>query len=466
MNTHKSTALRVLLWLVAAVFASVLLVYFTGVVYFQTHFPFHTSFLGYDISQRTEDAVDECMESETHARILKVLELDGAEETIDLASAAGYRRDVSEPAEGWIQPGQSWRWPESLWKYTTLTGNVTISYDRAMLCHAISGLSAMDPDNITLPQSAHLAWQDDICVIIPEDDGNALSFPRVVEAVEKAVQNDADAVDLAAENCYRTAAIRSDDAYLLKRLARYEAINYQRIELDMTGATVTITPDDVLAFYVEADGELTLDEEAVDAFVDGLKERYDTYERQRPFVNRYFNEILVGTGADTYGFKLDKSATVTLLIETLENKERLAQIEPVWTNRAWTREENGSDIGDTYIEVSIADQYIWALVDGVQVFNSNVVTGNVGNHDTPRGVFRILNKERNAVLVGDDYETPVSYWMPITWRGVGLHDATWRGSFGGNIYTYDGSHGCINLPYWIAQEIFNTFPVGTPVVIW
>ena len=42
----------------------------------------------------------------------------------------------------------------------------------------------------------------------------------------------------------------------------------------------------------------------------------------------------------------------------------------------------------------------------------------------------------------------VTYWMPFN-GGIGFHDATWRGCFGGQIYIWSGSHGCVNMPYII-----------------
>ncbi len=461
------TALRVLLTILAVLIAAAGLVYFTGVVYFRTHFPFHTSFLGYDVSQREVDAIDECMQIESDAVSLSIHELDGSTETLELAADAGYRRTVAEPAEGWIPAYQSWTWPLSLREDTFLTGDVSISYDRDRLAETVASLEAMDPEKTVLPENARLEWQGDHCVIVPEVDGNSLYVTRTIDAIARAIENESDLVDLAAEDCYRKARIRSDNAYLRQELARYETINFQRIEIDMTGETVVLTPDDVLSFYNEDEnGELSLRDEEITRFVDELKDRYDTYERQRPFVNSYGNEIIVGTRADTYGFKMDRDATVALLTETLLNKERLAQIEPVWFNQAWARAENGSDIGDTYIEISIADQYLWSYIDGEFQFGTSVVTGNTGNHDTPRGVFRILLMQRDVTLVGDDYASPVSFWMPITWSGVGLHDAPWRGSFGGRIYTYNGSHGCINMPYWAASNLYWSYYAGTPVVIW
>ena len=39
-------------------------------------------------------------------------------------------------------------------------------------------------------------------------------------------------------------------------------------------------------------------------------------------------------------------------------------------------------------------------------------------------------------------------------RGIGFHDATWRSAFGGNIYEYSGSHGCVNLPPNAAKSLY------------
>ena len=67
--------------------------------------------------------------------------------------------------------------------------------------------------------------------------------------------------------------------------------------------------------------------------------------------------------------------------------------------------------------------------------------------------------------MGEDYETPVTFWMPFN-GGIGLHDATWRGRFGGSIYRGNGSHGCVNLPYSAAEKIFKSLSPGEPVVVY
>ncbi len=56
--------------------------------------------------------------------------------------------------------------------------------------------------------------------------------------------------------------------------------------------------------------------------------------------------------------------------------------------------------------------------------------------------------------------------MPITVDGVGLHDASWRSAFGGSIYQYNGSHGCINLPPQNAEKVFNLVDGSMPVIVY
>ena len=120
----------------------------------------------------------------------------------------------------------------------------------------------------------------------------------------------------------------------------------------------------------------------------------------------------------------------------------------------------------TYIKVSISKQKLWYYKKGELKYKSRVVTGQPYEHSTPRGVYEILGKARHIYLIGDDYKVFVNYWMLIDHsKQIGLHDATWRSDFGGNIYEYYGSHGCINLPYKTAKYMYNHVPVGTKVKV-
>ena len=94
-----------------------------------------------------------------------------------------------------------------------------------------------------------------------------------------------------------------------------------------------------------------------------------------------------------------------------------------------------------------------------------VVTGNTSlRRGTPSGTNFVYNKERNRVLRGADYASPVKFWIPV--RGaIGIHDASWRSKDGGEIYKTNGSHGCINTPYDEVSKLYDMVEIGTPCVM-
>ena len=126
----------------------------------------------------------------------------------------------------------------------------------------------------------------------------------------------------------------------------------------------------------------------------------------------------------------------------------------------------GKAVGDTYVEVNLNAQHMWYIVDGDVYLESDCVTGNYGSADTPEGFHEVNDKMSPCVLEAEDYRTEVTYWMPFIGGGWGLHDASWRGSFGGDIYKGGGSHGCVNLPYDVAEKLYHHIEIGTPVIVY
>ena len=130
---------------------------------------------------------------------------------------------------------------------------------------------------------------------------------------------------------------------------------------------------------------------------------------------------------------------------------------------------------ERHIQKSILQNNIlWFVKDGSVVLESDFVSGKESDSTrlTPSGTYYIYNKERNRVLRGTkqpngkyEYESPVSYWMPFN-KGIGLHDASWRSTFGRDIYINSGSHGCINLPTGFAGSLYSQIYVNLPVVVY
>jgi len=119
----------------------------------------------------------------------------------------------------------------------------------------------------------------------------------------------------------------------------------------------------------------------------------------------------------------------------------------------------------TYVKISIENQTIEVYKDNVLVISSSIVSGTENYTDSDKGTFMIYSKSRNVYLKGTGYLSFVNYWMPYN-KGEGLHDATWREEFGGEIYKLNGSHGCINMPLNIAEQVYNIVNIGTTVEVY
>jgi lipoprotein-anchoring transpeptidase ErfK/SrfK len=120
-----------------------------------------------------------------------------------------------------------------------------------------------------------------------------------------------------------------------------------------------------------------------------------------------------------------------------------------------------------YIEINLSRQHMWVYENHNVIYQSPVTSGATGaGFPTVQGLFSIqakqTNRNLNGYAIGYNYNVFVHYWMPF-YGNYGLHDASWRSSFGGPDYYYGGSHGCVNLPDSAAAFLYGWASVGTPV---
>lgn len=120
----------------------------------------------------------------------------------------------------------------------------------------------------------------------------------------------------------------------------------------------------------------------------------------------------------------------------------------------------------TYVDVNLVTQTVAYFENGVNKFQAPCVSGNTSlRRGTPTGVYSIMTKVPGKYLVGPTWKCWVDRWMQFTPNAIGLHDASWRGSFGGEIYKTNGSHGCVNLSKTDAYALYDLVSVGTTVVV-
>lgn len=106
------------------------------------------------------------------------------------------------------------------------------------------------------------------------------------------------------------------------------------------------------------------------------------------------------------------------------------------------------------VEISLANQNMAVIKDGVTVFTTQCSTGRQG-FTTPSGQYVITDKDRDHRST--IYKCAMPYFMRLNCRDFGMH--------GGVVPTYPASHGCIRLPADAARKLFVEIPVGTVVTI-
>ena len=174
------------------------------------------------------------------------------------------------------------------------------------------------------------------------------------------------------------------------------------------------------------------------------------------------------TIADTSGNKATKTIKV-IVKEKPQPKETKQTTTKKTTTKKTTKKtttvkNEKTSYKGTFVEISIKNQTLKYYKNNKLALKTSVVTGK--NNATPKGTFKVVSKARKINLIGEDYVSFVYYWIAFKGRAYGIHDATWRSSFGGQIYKKNGSHGCVNIPYNKAQKLYSMITVGTPVYIY
>lgn len=121
----------------------------------------------------------------------------------------------------------------------------------------------------------------------------------------------------------------------------------------------------------------------------------------------------------------------------------------------WVWAPNIAPTGPLLVYVDLSRQIATVYRNGVRIAVATVSSGKAG-HETPTGVFTILQKDANHK--SNIYNSaPMPYQQRLTWDGVALH--------AGGLPGYPESHGCVHLPYDFSRELFAITSLGATVVI-
>lgn len=445
---------------------AIVIAYLLGTISFNGKFLPNTYINEKNIGGMTVDEVNEDLKTTAASGEIVLTKKDDKTESIllsDIDYFARYSSDISE-----IQNQQTpFSWLFSYFKESEYNVPITASYNEEKLNSQVKKLKCITNEAIQDPVNAKIERTDAGFVVVDAIDGNRLNEDKLIKTITEKINSGCFEINLVDENCYLKAEISSNDPSIAAQMEKIQKFNDLIIKIDMQSAEEVIDFSVFSQWLSIKDNEVVFDEDKVYSFVSGLSNKYNTYGTKRNFTTTKAGVKEVGGGDyDTYGFQLDVEETNNTLLAALK-QGKSKTIEAVWSIVALCRNTPNGDIGNTYVEIDLTTQHLWYYEDGDVKYSTDIVSGlDNSERRTPTGVFRVWHKETDATLKGEDYETPVKYWMPFTWTGCGMHDATWQPYFGGDRYKTNGSHGCINMPYDAAEALFGMIEYDTPVIVY
>lgn len=339
-------------------------------------------------------------------------------------------------------------------KYESKTPN-EVTYDEKLLKECLDKLYCLDLSKTIEPQNAKIEYIDNGYIIKNEIYGNSINRDILYECVVKAIVNRDKIINLESSNCYNNPKYYSNSEsviYAEDILNKYIA---SKINYNFAGLT-QVLDGSIIKDWISVDDnfQVILDEAKVRNYVETLASTYN---------NSLGTNIKVCGGYDgnNHSWIIDSPEEMKALIGDIKNGQSITK------NPIYAQKSSASyfrNVGETYVEIDMTKQHLWYYKDGYLVVDGDIVTGDVlSGCATPVGVYNLYYKQKDTILRGPGYASPVSFWMPFN-RGIGLHDASWRDEFGGEIYKTDGSHGCINAPYYVAKAVYDNINSGDPII--
>lgn len=469
MNKKEKTKDKKKVWMVIGIVVAVLVVIYFGLaMFFSNRFVFGTTVNGVSCVGKTVEQVETTYENKVKDYVLTLEESGDITEEIK-----GSDIQIQYQSTGVIQKAMeeqnSFAWIVSLFKKNTIDAEMDITFDEAKLSEIVSGMECMKEENQVASVSAIPVYSEGTFVIQEETYGTTINQEQFTVAIHECIYAMKETLNLEEAQCYVLPTFTKDSPEVS---AAQEAMNKcleTNITYSLDGIVVTLDASTIAGWLsVDENMNMVISSEGVQGFTATLSNAYNTAPRTGQ-ITTPTGKVVTVAGA-TLGRTVGTDSEYEQLMSEIPAGTVVTR-EPVISQQATP--EGQYAWGTTYAEVDLSTQHMWYISNGTVVFECDVVTGAPGL-DTPAGVFNILEKKRNKTLVGNidpatgkpEYETPVDYWVRVTWTGIGFHDATWQSAFGGQRYVQGyGSHGCINMPLSAAATFYDLISVGCPTVI-
>lgn len=469
-----STGKKVLLILGAVILIVLLAAYGVGVAFFSSHFYPNTRFNSQDISFQVDSEFVSEVEALVPAYQLKITG-DGYDQTL-----------TSEQIEFGVDPDQLkvdalasqnvWLWPIEVFAQHDVSDAIHAYFNHRKVSDILT--PTVEAYNKTANPSvdATIGFNDTFNTVVVEEEvyGNQLDLDSFLNKVYDALTGMETTYVIDGEAYLQPAILASDERFAAA-LPAAQALADGEIDLTMAEGAVSAgkVTKELLVSWLALDPETlmpTLDEALVTEWANQKSAELNTVGTKRNYTRPDGKKVTVGGGV--YGWRVNTAdLAATIIANATAGNFETIDIPCEQTSDVYNG-PGGRDWG-AYVDIDLSEQKVrYFNENDEQLFITDCVTGNTSNgHGTPTGLYYLRMKKSPETLTGlnadgsKNYETKVTYWMPFIRNSIGLHDASWRGNFGGAIYRSNGSHGCVNLPTSAAKWFYENLPINVAVIV-
>ncbi|MBQ2282728.1 MAG: peptidoglycan binding domain-containing protein [Agathobacter sp.] len=462
-NTKVKAPAKKKILLSGGIFLGALLLIYLGFsVYFMSHFFFGTSINGMSISGYSVDKVKEKTESKISGYELEIQDREGG---LELLKGADIDLELQwdDSIENFLKEQNAFAWPIKLFAKSDLENETVVSFNKEKLVASVEKLSCMVQEKQIMPVNATISeYSEQGYSIIPAQEGTAINEEALIAAVEEKIYGLASELSLFESGCYLEPEIREDDENLILAVGNLNQYLNSQITYQVGSTTKVLDKETFHSWLSLSDNlDVAVDEEQLKAYVKSLGNEFNTCYSAKQFDTSYGKTVTISNSH--YGWKVDTEAEMEQILADL------ATGTPVTRDLNYSMTANsheGKDYGNSYVEINLTAQHLFLYKNGELIIETDFVSGDISEgNGSPTGAFGITYKDEDATLKGSTWNSHVDYWMPFA-GNVGMHDATWRKTFGAAIYKRNGSHGCINLPWSAAKKIFENVEANYPVLVY
>lgn len=441
------------------------IIYLGVAVYYQYHFLPGTTINGKDYSNKTIKSVNESMQDDIRLYYLKIIERNSDVEHIaagDIGLSISIDGDLSK-----IKENQNhYLWFIKPKKAETL--DITITYDEAKLNYAINGLKCLNDEYINAGIAPKLTFDGIAFTMTERVPGNEINKEKTADLIKNAIKNMDSVINLETENCYLVpldSNASEKEQEVLNKLNSYLDVD---ITLTFGDESEVIDKAQIYKWLsVDANNEIQFNTEAIIEYVDTIAKKYETMGQSREFVTSSGKTITVSGG--DFGWWINRKAEAEAIINDIKGLAPVTR-EPNYLQRAGAFGDN--DFGNTYIEINLTTQHLYAYKDGNKIVDCDIISGDPSlKSETPTGVFNMRFMFTKYNFVRGSFKKTLKYWMVFYGNtvetNIGIASCDWIANFGGNAYKGAGSLGSIYVNEADAKTLYMELPgKDFPVIIY